>query len=45
MKEPELVWSLIVSKMDEYHADFDTFLGPKHAVLFTLPVDENKRLG
>ncbi|KAJ6108541.1 hypothetical protein N7523_009864 [Penicillium sp. IBT 18751x] len=31
--------------MGEYHADFDSFLGPKHAVLFTLPVNENKRRG
>jgi hypothetical protein len=31
--------------MGEYHPDFDAFLGPKHAVLFTLPFDENKRRG
>ncbi|KAJ5704463.1 hypothetical protein N7536_000152 [Penicillium majusculum] len=31
--------------MNEYHAVFDAFLGPKHAVLFTLPFNENKRRG
>lgn len=44
-KEPELVWVPIIWTMDEYHADFDAFLGPKHAVLCTLPFNENKRRG
>ncbi|CAI7607135.1 unnamed protein product [Penicillium bialowiezense] len=44
-KEPELVWVPIISKLNEYHADFDAFLGPKHSVLFTLPFNENKRRG
>lgn len=45
IKEPKLVWAPIVSKMNEYYADFDSFLGPKHTVLFTLPVAENKVRG
>jgi hypothetical protein len=31
--------------MGEYYADFDAFLGPKHGVLFTIPLTENKRRG
>ncbi|KAJ5951068.1 uncharacterized protein N7479_009481 [Penicillium vulpinum] len=31
--------------MGEYHADFDAFLGPEHAVMFTLPFNQNKRRG
>ncbi|CAI7639200.1 unnamed protein product [Penicillium pancosmium] len=44
-KEPKLVWVTITSKMGEYYADFDAFLGPNHAVLFTIPLIENKRRG
>lgn len=44
-KEPVLVWAPIISRVDEFHADFDGFLGPSHAVLLTLPFNENKRRG